>query len=140
VVKATLTLSESGFVSVSEAVAYGEIKDDSITGMILPSAKERLADCVPGKLKEFFGGSGSSLEEASGSIENIPPRDTKAPSSSDATPSSSPSAEPTLDKKAVAKQNTIPLNITVQFPVLPPMTAEEKKTARSRSGQPLLIP
>jgi hypoxia up-regulated 1 len=33
VVKATLTLSESGFVSVSEAVAYGEIKDDSITGV-----------------------------------------------------------------------------------------------------------
>lgn len=33
VVKATLTLSESGFVSVSEAIAFGEIKDDSITGM-----------------------------------------------------------------------------------------------------------
>ena len=32
VVKATLTLSESGFVSVSNAIAYGEIKDDSITG------------------------------------------------------------------------------------------------------------
>jgi len=32
VVKATLTLSESGFVSVSNAVAFGEIKDDSISG------------------------------------------------------------------------------------------------------------
>lgn len=32
VVKATLTLSESGFISVSEAVAYGEIKDESLTG------------------------------------------------------------------------------------------------------------
>lgn len=32
VVKATLMLSDSGFVSVSEAVAYGEIKDDSLTG------------------------------------------------------------------------------------------------------------
>lgn len=32
VVKATLMLSESGFVSISEAVAYGEIRDDSITG------------------------------------------------------------------------------------------------------------
>jgi len=32
VVKATLTLSESGFVSVSSAVALGEIKDDSISG------------------------------------------------------------------------------------------------------------
>lgn len=32
VVKATLTLSESGFVSVTDAVAYGEIKDESLTG------------------------------------------------------------------------------------------------------------
>jgi hypoxia up-regulated 1 len=37
VVKATVTLSESGFVSVMDAVAYGEIKDDSLTGMY-PSA------------------------------------------------------------------------------------------------------
>lgn len=35
VVKATLSLSESGFVSVTEAVAYGEIKDDSLTGLFL---------------------------------------------------------------------------------------------------------
>ncbi len=33
VVKTTVTLSESGFVSVSDAIAYGEIKDDSLTGM-----------------------------------------------------------------------------------------------------------
>jgi hypoxia up-regulated 1 len=32
VVKATITLSESGFVSVSKAIAFGEIKDDSIAG------------------------------------------------------------------------------------------------------------
>lgn len=32
VVKATLMLSESGFISVSSAVAFGEIKDDSIAG------------------------------------------------------------------------------------------------------------
>jgi hypoxia up-regulated 1 len=32
VVKVTLTLSESGFVSVSDALVFGEIKDDSITG------------------------------------------------------------------------------------------------------------
>jgi hypoxia up-regulated 1 len=35
VVKATVTLSESGFVSVSSAVAFGEIKDESIAGMSL---------------------------------------------------------------------------------------------------------
>jgi hypoxia up-regulated 1 len=32
VVKVTLTLYESGFVSVSDAIVFGEIKDDGITG------------------------------------------------------------------------------------------------------------
>jgi hypoxia up-regulated 1 len=32
VVKATITLSESGFVSVSDVIAFGDIKDDTITG------------------------------------------------------------------------------------------------------------
>jgi hypoxia up-regulated 1 len=32
VVKATITLSESGFISVSDAIVFGEIKDDTITG------------------------------------------------------------------------------------------------------------
>lgn len=32
VVKATIVLSESGFASVHDAVAYGEIKDDTIAG------------------------------------------------------------------------------------------------------------
>jgi len=34
VVKATLMLSESGFVSVTEAVAFGEVKDDSLSGSV----------------------------------------------------------------------------------------------------------
>jgi hypoxia up-regulated 1 len=33
VIKLTVALSESGFVSAKEAVAYGEIKDESLTGM-----------------------------------------------------------------------------------------------------------
>ena len=32
VVKTTLTLSESGFVSITDAIAFGEIKDESIAG------------------------------------------------------------------------------------------------------------
>ena len=32
IIKATILFSESGFVSVPEAVAYAELKDDSITG------------------------------------------------------------------------------------------------------------
>ncbi|KAJ8582405.1 actin-like ATPase domain-containing protein [Rhizopogon salebrosus TDB-379] len=47
VIKATVVLSESGFVSIKDAVAYGEIKDDSITG----------------KLKGLFGGGGDQVPE-----------------------------------------------------------------------------
>jgi hypoxia up-regulated 1 len=32
VVKATIPLSESGFVSVTDAIAFAEVKDDSIAG------------------------------------------------------------------------------------------------------------
>ncbi|KAJ7650569.1 Hsp70 protein-domain-containing protein [Roridomyces roridus] len=39
VVKATLTLSESGFISVSSAVAFGEIKDDSIAAPLRRTAE-----------------------------------------------------------------------------------------------------
>ena len=31
VVKATVVLSESGFVSIQDAIAFGEIKDESLT-------------------------------------------------------------------------------------------------------------
>ncbi|KAH7882234.1 Hsp70 protein-domain-containing protein [Phlebopus sp. FC_14] len=53
IIKTTVVLSESGFVSVKEAVAYGEIKDESLTG----------------KLKELFGG-GAGEQDA-------PPEETK---------------------------------------------------------------
>ncbi|KAF7326636.1 Actin-like ATPase domain-containing protein [Mycena venus] len=119
VVKATVTLSESGFVSVSSAVAFGEIKDDSIAG----------------KLKGFFGGGSSA--EAEVTPENSPPRETDSSSSSEAAkPSgatnSTPEKEKEEKKKATPKDNTITLNTTVVFPTIPPMTAEHKKNARSR--------
>ncbi|KAJ7452165.1 Hsp70 protein-domain-containing protein [Mycena galericulata] len=121
VVKATLTLSESGFVSVSSAVAFGEIKDDSIAG----------------KLKGFFGG-GSTSSEAVETPENAPPRDADSSSSSSASPTpssasnSTPEKEKDEKKKASPKDNTISLNTTVVFPTIPPMTVEHKKNARSR--------
>lgn len=34
-IKATVALSESGFVSVQEVIAFGEIKDDSLAGTFL---------------------------------------------------------------------------------------------------------
>ena len=33
IVKLTVALSESGFVSAKDAVAYGEVKDESLTGV-----------------------------------------------------------------------------------------------------------
>jgi hypoxia up-regulated 1 len=32
VVKANVSLSDSGFVSIQDAIAFGEIKDDSLSG------------------------------------------------------------------------------------------------------------
>ncbi|KAG6820326.1 hypothetical protein H0H93_002175 [Arthromyces matolae] len=128
VVKATLMLSDSGFVSVTEAVAYGEIKDESLTG----------------KLKGLFGG-GSSTEEPETTTDNVPPRETEPASSSESasSASSSPSATPaastnetatakTANKKVVPKEDTIKLKVVTTFPVIPPMTVEQKKEARSR--------
>ncbi|CAK5271169.1 unnamed protein product [Mycena citricolor] len=108
VVKATLALSESGFISVSSAHAFGEIKDDSIAG----------------KLKGFFGGASSSSETDTSTEGNTPPRDT---STSSAAP-----AETETPKKVVPTEQTISLNTSVVFPSIPPMTVERKKNARSR--------
>ncbi|KAJ7270749.1 Hsp70 protein-domain-containing protein [Mycena haematopus] len=121
VVKATVSLSESGFISVSSAVAFGEIKDDSIAG----------------KLKGFFGAGGSSAE-AEISSEHSPPRESSTSSSESAKPSGATNSTPEKEKdkeekkKATPKDNTITLNITVVFPTIPPMTADHKKNARSR--------
>ncbi|KAF9481579.1 actin-like ATPase domain-containing protein [Pholiota conissans] len=118
VVKATLTLSESGFVSVTDAVAFGEIKDESIAG----------------KLKGLFGAGSSSNEEATAeSAENIPPRDTESASASSTSAASSASASPSAapEKKAPV-ENTITLTVDTKFTTIPPMTVDEKKKARSR--------
>ncbi|CAA7262192.1 unnamed protein product [Cyclocybe aegerita] len=123
VVKATISLSESGFVSVTDAIAFGEIKDDSLTG----------------KIKGLFGaGSSSSEEITTESAENVPPRDTDTTSASSSSSSAAPSESSTNDKekekpkKAAPVENTIPLNIEVKFTTIPPMTVEEKKASRAR--------
>ncbi|PPR02281.1 hypothetical protein CVT24_011619 [Panaeolus cyanescens] len=119
VVKATLMLSESGFVSVTEAVAFGEIKDDSLTG----------------KLKGLFGaGSSSSDEIKTESAENVPPRDGDSTSSTDSA-APSPSADADKKEKKERKEpveNTIALTVDVRFTTIPPMTVEEKKKSRSK--------
>jgi hypoxia up-regulated 1 len=107
-------LSESGFVSVTEAVAFGEIKDDSLTG----------------KLKGLFGAGGSSSGDIkTESAENVPPRDADATSSSE---SASASAVPDKKEKNEPVENTIALTVDVRFTTIPPMTEGEKKKSRSR--------
>lgn len=39
VIKVTILFSESGFVSVPEAIAYAELKDDSLAGVYTPSCR-----------------------------------------------------------------------------------------------------
>ena len=39
VIKATILFSESGFVSVPEAIVYAEMKDDSLAGVYMPSCR-----------------------------------------------------------------------------------------------------
>ncbi|KAF9562890.1 actin-like ATPase domain-containing protein [Agrocybe pediades] len=120
VVKATLTLSESGFVSVSDAFAYGEIKDESIAG----------------KLKGLFSGGSSSDEITTESADNTPPRDSSTDSESSSTSASSSSSSSAAaakeTKPAAPVENKIPLSIDVKFTTIPPMTVDQKKKSRSR--------
>ncbi|KAH6904466.1 heat shock protein 70 family [Coprinopsis sp. MPI-PUGE-AT-0042] len=134
VVKATVSLSESGFVSVSKAVAFGEIKDETLTG----------------KLKNLFGG--SSTEEAEiESADNTPPPETSESSSSSSSSSSASNASESdattdggkekkdkkKDKKAKEEkkkkpEDTIELKVNTRFTTIPPFSVEQKKAARSR--------
>ena len=116
-IKTTITLTESGFVSISDAVAVGEVKQESIKGeewMRLYSGFP--ADWFTDKIKGLFGGSSSD------------------PSSSTSTGTDS---EPTVlaDEVTTSESGlevTIPLTIDFEFGSTPPMTAAEKRVARDR--------
>ncbi|KAH8822683.1 Hsp70 protein-domain-containing protein [Flagelloscypha sp. PMI_526] len=108
-VKATLSLSESGFVSIKDAVAHGEIKDESLTG----------------KLKGLFGGASSESGEETESTD----------ASSDAsTPSEAATNESAKEKSAPATKpkDTYKLDVANEFGFLGPMTLEQKQAARAR--------
>ncbi|KAJ3825340.1 Hsp70 protein-domain-containing protein [Lentinula raphanica] len=124
VVKATVQLSESGFISVTEAIATGDIKDDSLAG----------------KFKGLFGGSSTgSIDEETASAGSETPieSDTSSSSASSSSSSSSSSTSSTPSKSPEPKVSlkelgTIKLNFTSHLPTITPMTVEEKKKARSR--------
>ncbi|KAF8841856.1 actin-like ATPase domain-containing protein [Paxillus ammoniavirescens] len=109
VIKATVTLSESGLVSVNEAVAYGEIKDESLTG----------------RLKGLFGG-GSGEQEVLKDKEG---------SGRDAEAQPLEAHQPAKEKKAKGNKkdmDTIPLEVNVASSTLPPMSMAEKRASRNR--------
>ncbi|TCD68568.1 lumenal Hsp70 protein [Steccherinum ochraceum] len=119
VVKATVVLSDSGFVSVQDAVAFGEIKDETVTG----------------KLKSFFGGSGSSAEETVSEQETLArseaAEETSTNSEADAQ-DKKPSPTPTPNKKPSVKDNTIALEVKVNLASIPPMSVAQKRASRDR--------
>lgn len=105
VIKATVVLSESGFVSVGDAIAYGEIKDDSITG----------------KLKGLFGGGGDQ-ELLETDVDEAAPKDEKMEKD-----------KKDKAKKPLGKdQSTIPLEIEIVYNSQGPLSLVAKRAARER--------
>jgi hypoxia up-regulated 1 len=142
VVKVKVSLSASGFVSVTDAHAYGEIKDESITGMYFQAATGAAIIISIGKLKNLFGVGGSSSEEPSPSDTTTELRPTASAEPSE-TPASETSGESTASvsgssktpEKSAApkpKEDTISLTVNARFTTISPMTVEEKKAARAR--------
>ncbi|KAF9221713.1 actin-like ATPase domain-containing protein [Gyrodon lividus] len=107
IIKITVTLCESGFVSVTEAVAFGEIKDESLTG----------------RLKGLFGG-GSGKQELLEDGERGDAED-------EALQANTPAKEK-KDKGDKKDVNTIPLEVKVVSSTLPPMSTAEKRVSRNR--------
>jgi len=113
VVKVTLQLNENGHVAVTDAIAFGEVKDDSLTG----------------KLKNLFGGGASS----SSSLEAPEPTDSASSSGSSSSSAATPSETPaTVSEAKKAEKNSVPLVIETTYLSVPPLTYEEKATSRGR--------
>lgn len=105
VIKATVVLSESGFVSIGDAIAYGEIKDDSITG----------------KLKGLFGGGGDQVP-LENDVDEGAPKDEKMEKD-----------KKDRAKKSLGKdQSTIPLEIEIVYNFQGPLSLMAKRAARER--------
>ncbi|KAH9921141.1 Hsp70 protein-domain-containing protein [Fomitopsis serialis] len=99
VVKATLRFSDSGFASVTDAIAYGEIKDGSLTGSF------------SGKSEEVVDGDAAEGDQAAF-----------------AAPLPSTSAAVSEQKT----EDTIALDVQVDFPSLQPLSVAAKRQSRAR--------
>ncbi|KAI0092319.1 HSP70-domain-containing protein [Irpex rosettiformis] len=114
VVKATVVLSESGFANFQDVVAFGEIKDDSLTG----------------KLKSLLNNVGSTESESEKETEvRLSPSSTVA---SEGAGETSGDGKEKKEKEKEKPKDTIPLKIETKWSSIPPMTGAEKRTARDR--------
>lgn len=105
VIKATVVLSESGFVSIGDTIAYGEIKDDSISG----------------KLKGLFGG-GSDQVSLDTDVDEGALKDEKMDKDKN-----------DRAKKPLGKdRGTIPLEIEIVYNFQGPLSLMAKRAARER--------
>ncbi|KAG9310975.1 Hsp70 protein-domain-containing protein [Chiua virens] len=109
VVKLTVALSESGFVSAKEAVVYGDIKSETLAGM----------------LQGFFGGGQGEQEVLKEQGEDGNTQEGEAQQTS----ASAKEKDSGLTNK---ESSTIPLEINVVFSTPPPMTVAEKRASRDR--------
>ncbi|KAF8335867.1 actin-like ATPase domain-containing protein [Cantharellus anzutake] len=111
VVKVTLFLTDSGMLTVHDVIAYGEVKDDSLTG----------------KLKNLFGGGASLPSDSS----------TSSPTSDDggsaSAPSpSSPAPESSVSVTAKEDKNIVPLVWETEHVSIRPLTPSEKQKSKRR--------
>jgi hypoxia up-regulated 1 len=122
VIKATVVLSESGFANVQDVVAYGEIKDESITGKL----KSMLNNALPTD--------GSESESEKETVAR-PTSTTTTTTTTTASSEGNETTEAATDKKEKEKEkpkDTIPLKVEIKWSSIPPMSTVEKRTARDR--------
>ncbi|TDL26892.1 actin-like ATPase domain-containing protein [Rickenella mellea] len=123
VVKATAVMSESGFATIQDAIAFGEIKDTTIAG----------------KLKSLFGrGESSETENSESSSPSDSSTTTSTSANETATTSSTTSSgtatpSSTPDKKSTKKESdTISLVLDVKPLSVPALTPTEIRKAREK--------
>ncbi|EJD41107.1 HSP70-domain-containing protein [Auricularia subglabra TFB-10046 SS5] len=127
-VKITLALDENSFASVDAAVAYGEIKDNSLTGKLKSLfAGSSTAPATPDVATEETGAT-SSTSTSSGDSETS---SAAAEGTETASPVASPSPSVTPEVKPKPK-DTYPLRITLKHGSVPPLTSAEKAESKSR--------
>lgn len=134
-------ISESGFAGIQDAIAYGEIKDDTFTGQWLSVLSESdILTGLSGKVKSLFGAAGSKDETSSelDSAETTPiakidqTDEAETPSGSPTDSASLPdlSPAPELEKKEI--KDTIPLKLEVRPLSIPALSPSELRKARDR--------